>query len=435
MQSRFSNQAAEQTILGTIIYNNAYLIRIADILEEKHFYFPEHQAIWRHFVDVANEAVADQVTLNSFFAADEEIKKVGGANYLAGLLGAASSIVDIRDYAKTVIQLWQKRELETLLTRSLEELEGKKFDFISANLENEIAGLAIKEPKKKTQHIRDLLKEMDDDQASGLSSKFVPTGFKKLDEMLNGGIHAQQLVIIGARPSVGKSSICQNVILNASKAGKKCLFISLEVDKRNVTLKFLSDLASVETYKIRNNWLSKVESEFLQKAKSQLREMEIYTNDSSYLRISQIGQIIKSQLDKQPVDLVVVDYVQIIRGDDVKNKNEALVIKENTTALKAFAKQFDVAMLALAQINRKAVEGAKQEPTINDFKGSGGIEEDADVAIILHRDRNEGDVKDNYFSQNGKLIVAKNRHGKTGEISIRFEGDFGRFTQNENTNF
>ena len=429
MQSRFSNQAAEQTILGTIIYNNAYLARVADILEEKHFYFPEHQAIWRHFVDVANEAVADQVTLNSFFAVNEEIKKVGGANYLAGLLGAASSIIDIRDYAKTVIQLWQKRELETLLTRSLEELEGKKFDFISANLENEIAGLAIKEPKKKTQHIRDLLKEMDEDQASGLCSKFVPTGFKKLDEMLNGGIHAQQLVIIGARPSVGKSSICQNVILNASKASKKCLFISLEVDKRNVTLKFLSDLASVETYKIRNNWLSEVESKFLQKAKSQLREMEIYINDSSYLRISQIGQIIKSQLDKQPVDLVVVDYVQIIRGDDVKNKNEALVIKENTTALKAFAKQFDVAMLALAQINRKAVEGAKQEPTINDFKGSGGIEEDADVAIILHRDRNEGDVKDNYFSQNGKLIVAKNRHGKTGEIAIQFNGDFGRFSE------
>ena len=429
MQSRFSNVAAEQVILGTCILNNAFLIRVADILEEKHFYFPEHQAIWRHFVDVANEAVADQVTLNSFFAANEEIKKVGGANYLAGLIGAASSIVDIRDYAKTVIQLWQKRELETLLTRSLEELEGKKFDFISANLENEIAGLAIKEPKKKTQHIRDLLKEMEDDQASGLSSKFVPTGFKKLDEMLNGGIHAQQLVIIGARPSVGKSSICQNVILNASKAGKKCLFISLEVDKRNVTLKFLSDLAAIETYKIRNNWMSELEKEFLQKAKAQLREMEIYTNDSSYLRISQIGQIIKSQLDKQPVDLVVVDYVQIIRGDDVKNKNEALVIKENTTALKAFSKQFNVAMLALAQINRKAVEGAKQEPTINDFKGSGGIEEDADVAIILHRDRNEGETKDNYFSQNGKLIVAKNRHGRTGEIAIQFNGDFGRFSE------
>lgn len=432
MQSKFSNLAAEQAILGTVIYNNAYLIRVADILEEKHFYFPEHQAVWKHFVDVANETVADQVTLRSFFDLNEGTKKVGGASYLVGLLGAASSIIDIRDYAKTVIQLWQKRELEMLLTRSLEELDEKKFDFISANLENEIAGLAVKEPKKKTQHIRDLLKEMDEDQASGISSKFVPTGFKKLDEMMNGGIHAQQLVIIGARPSVGKSSICQNVILNASKASKKCLFISLEVDKRNVTLKFLSDLASVGTYKIRNDWLSDVEKKFLQQAKSQLREMEIYTNDSSYLRISQIGQIIKSQLDKQPVDLVVVDYVQIIRGEDVKNKNEALIIKENTTALKAFAKQFDVSMLALAQINRKAVEGAKQEPTINDFKGSGGIEEDADVAIILHRDRNEGDTKDNYFSESGKLIVAKNRHGKTGEISIRFDGEFGRFTENNN---
>jgi replicative DNA helicase len=124
-QCKFFNISAEQVILGTCILNNTFLIRVADILEEKHFYFPEHQAIWRHFVDVANEAVADQVTLNSFFAANEEIKKVGGANNLAGLIGAASSIVDIRDYAKTVFQLWQKMELEKLLTRSLEELEGK----------------------------------------------------------------------------------------------------------------------------------------------------------------------------------------------------------------------------------------------------------------------------------------------------------------------
>lgn len=94
------------------------------------------------------------------------------------------------------------------------------------------------------------------------------------------------------------------------------------------------------------------------------------------------------------------------------------------------AKQFDVAVLALAQINRKAVEGSRQEPTINDFKGSGGIEEDADVAIILHRDRNEESKEGGYFSNSGKLIVAKNRHGRTGEVIVSFDGDFGRFTEN-----
>jgi len=105
--------------------------------------------------------------------------------------------------------------------------------------------------------------------------------------------------------------------------------------------------------------------------------------------------------------------------------------KEITTALKAIAKQYNISVLALAQIGRKGVESAKQEPTINDFKGSGGIEEDADVAIILHRDRSEGQ-EESYFSRSGKLIVAKNRHGRTGEINIDFDGEFGRFTE---TNF
>jgi replicative DNA helicase len=159
--------------------------------------------------------------------------------------------------------------------------------------------------------------------------------------------------------------------------------------------------------------------------------MGIYVNDSSFLTIAQIGRIIKTQTERQPVDLVVVDYVQIVRGEEVRGKNEAILIKETTSALKGFAKQYDVSMLALAQINRKAVEGSKQEPTINDFKGSGGIEEDADVAIILHRDRTEGQ-EDSYFSRSGKLIVAKNRHGRTGEINIDFDGEFGRFTE---TNF
>tara|TARA_R110000868_G_scaffold17344_1_gene76378 strand:- start:42557 stop:43861 length:1305 start_codon:yes stop_codon:yes gene_type:complete len=434
MQSRFSNQLAEQSILGTIILNNAYVMSVADILEEKHFFFPEHQAIWRHFLDVAKEMVADKVTLKNFFEENEDLKNAGGVTYLSHLLSAANAMVDIRDYARTVIHLWQKRELEMLLTRSLEDLDDKKFDFVSANLENEIAGLAIKEPRKKTQHVSDLIKELEIDQAEGLSGKFTPTGFSKLDRMLDGGIYSKQLVIIGARPSVGKSSICQNIILNASKLGKKCLFVSLEVDKRNAVLKFISTLSSVSTYKIRNKWMNALESEMVDSAKSQLKEMGIYTNDSSYLKISQIGQIIKNQIEKQPVDLVVIDYIQIIRGDDIKNKNEALIIKENTTLLKAFSKQFDVGVLALAQINRKAVEGAKQEPTINDFKGSGGIEEDADVAIILHRDRSEDGQSGQYFSDTAKLIVAKNRHGMTGEVSLKFEGEFGRFAE-DNNNF
>jgi len=317
------------------------------------------------------------------------------------------------------------------LQNALVELKDKKFNAVAGNLENEIAGLLIQEPKKKTQHIEEIINDIEELERNGPANKFVPTGFVKLDELLNGGLYAQQLVIIGARPSIGKTSLAQGVILNSSNLSKKCLFLSLEVDKKNVFIKFLSNLKSIQPWKILKRILNQSEMQAVITGKEQLKKMGIYVNDSSFLTIAQIGRIIKTQIELQPVDLVVVDYVQIVRGEEIRGKNEATLIKETTSALKGFAKQYDVSMLALAQINRKAVEGAKQEPTINDFKGSGGIEEDADVAIILHRDRTEGH-EESYFSRSGKLIVAKNRHGRTGEINIDFDGEFGRFTE---TNF
>jgi replicative DNA helicase len=425
MENKFSNQQAESIILGSILMNNAYL-RSVEFVETKHFYFAEHQAIWEKIIEtISLGSVANQTTLLEFF---QNNKQSGGIVGLGELLQEATGVVDIREYGKVIVELWQKRELENQLKTALDDLDNKSFSFISGNLENEMAGLAIQEPKKKTQHIAEIMAEVDQEQALGLGDKFTPTGFYKLDELLNGGIYNQQLCIIGARPSIGKSAIAQNIITSASKAGKKCLFVSLEMNKKSVYLRFLSDLASLETWKIQKNILNQSELSSLKRAKDELRTMEIFVNDSTYLKTSQIAAMIKTQLEKKPVDLVVVDYVQIVKGDEAKGKNESTMIKDITTALKGFAKTYDVGVLALAQINRKAVEGSKQEPTINDFKSSGGIEEDADVAIILHRDRDD-ERKEGYFSDAGKLIIAKNRHGRTGEVLIEFSGKFSRFTE------
>jgi replicative DNA helicase len=427
MESNYKNQEAEQIILGTVIMNNVALVRVGDFLEEKHFYFDEHKTIWRRFIEIAKKMTANEVTLKEYFENNEILKNAGGSNYLKTLLTQATGIFDIREYGQVVVELWQKRELEALINKSLTDLNNEEFEKVAGNIENELAGLKIQEPKKKTQKISDILDDMDIEDQAGISNKFTPTGFDNLDNIMNGGIYNQQLVILGARPSVGKTTIGQNIILNSSKKGFKSLFISLEVDKRNVALKFLSNLRSIEVWKIQKRILNQSERTDLLDAKNELREMQIYVNDSSYLKINQIEQIIKNQIKKQPVDLIVVDYVQIIKGSDTKWKNEALIIKENTTMLKAIAKQYNVGVLALAQINRKAVEG-NQEPTINDFKSSGGIEEDADVAIILHRDRNE-EKKEGYFSNSGKLIIAKNRHGRTGEVNVDFDGQFSRFNE------
>lgn len=427
--TNYSNIEAEQIIFGTAILNNAYLANVADILEEKHFFYNEHKLIWNQFIKIGQEGgIANPTTLRNFMNDTEGFNHLGGVKYLGVLLDQATGIVDIRHYAKLLIELWQKRELEILFIKGLDDLKDKNFDHISSEIENEMSGLAFQEAKKKTQHISEIISDIELEDEQGLSDKFTPTGFSKLDDIMSGGIYNKQLCIIGARPSVGKTSIAQDIILKASKQGKKCLFISLEVDKRNVLVKFLSNLGSVENWKIQKRVLNDMEKESLKDIKQEIKEMQIYVNDSSNLNIQQIDKIVKNQMEKQPVDLLVIDYVQIIKGIDTRGKNESVIIKESTTQLKTIAKKYDIGVLALAQINRKAVEGQSQEPTINDFKSSGGIEEDADVAIILHRDRNEG-TEDGYFSNSGKLIIAKNRHGRTGSVNINFDGQFGRFNE------
>lgn len=427
--TKYENIEAEQVIIGSAIMNNSLLLNVADILEEKHFHYEEHKTIWREFIRIGKEGgTADPVTLKECLNNNISFKHLGGSKYLLTLMQLASGTADLRSYAKTLIKLWQKRELEILIEECKDNLQEKDFNYLSSDIINKIVGLEFQESKKKTQTTAEILDDIDKEDAEGVGNKYIPTGFNKLDNLINGGLHSKQLCIIGARPSVGKTTIAQNVILNASKEGKKCLFISLEVDKRNVMYKFLSNMKSINSWKIQKKSLNQSEIIALQEAKEELREMKICVNDSSSLNVNQIKQIIKNQIDRNPVDLVVIDYIQIIKGEDMRNKNESMMIKENTTALKSIAKQFDIPILALAQINRKAVEGQNQEPTINDFKSSGGIEEDADIAIILHRDRNE-DKKDGYFADSGKLIIAKNRHGRTGEVNIMIDGNFGRFTE------
>lgn len=421
------NIEAEQAILGTCLMNNKYLLRVGDFMESKHFFEPANAVIWQNFIDIAMKgATVDQVTIKDLFANNEEIKAVGGKAYLSHLLSQASGVIDIREYGLLIEELWKKRQLFLLIEKVKIDLTTNSFDSISAELENELVGLAKFETKKKIKKAGEILDEFEKKE----NAEMIPTGFHSLDKLLNGGFEKTHLAIIGARPGIGKTSLMQQIILNASKNGKKCLFFSLEVDQFGVISKFLSNLSNLEDWKIKKrDWqYSKLEFNDLTEAKKFIRESEILVDDSSGLTIEKISKRIRNVLEKNPIDLICVDYVQIIKAEWGKGKNEATLIKEITTELKSCAKKFNVAVVAAAQINRKSVEGATQKPTINDFKSSGGIEEDADIAILLHRDRNQ-DAKGGYFSNAGIFIVAKNKWGQTGEIPINFEGKYSKFIE------
>lgn len=411
---KYANQELEEKILGSTIMINKSL-SVLEFLEEKHFAFSEHRIIWNKIIEeISRIGSVDSVILTPFFKERFNLKA------LKNLMLQASGVIDIRDYGQELVELWQKRELEAKLQEALKDLESGTFKAISSNIENEIAGLTIQDTKKKTESVAQIINRIQEERKNKVFSKVMQTGFSELDRVIKGGVRTKQLVIIGGRAGIGKTTISQNILLNNGKSGKNCLFISLEMSKEEVIYKFTSNLARINSSDLQDGFLSQTEFEKRLQKENELKQMEIYINDSPKLKIKEIGKIIERQMEKMPIDLVVVDYVQIISADESRNKNEAQIIKENTTMLKTFAKQYDVAVIALAQINRNGAE----MPKIQDLKGSGGIEEDADIVILIHRD-----IENSKFLNSGSLIVAKNRRGQTCDIPIKFEGEFGRFIE------
>jgi len=167
-----------------------------------------------------------------------------------------------------------------LIENCKESLQDKNFDYLSSKLQNDMLKLDSNNPVQKVQHISEVITDIENDERSLLDNDFVTTGFNKLNNILNGGFYKKQLVVIGARPSVGKTSIAQQMILKASDSGKKCLFISLEVDKKNVFLKFVSNMVSIDGYKLQIRKFNQSELESIKQAKKNLRELNIYVNDS-----------------------------------------------------------------------------------------------------------------------------------------------------------
>jgi len=426
LENKFVNTEAEQAILGTVILNNIYISRVSDFLEEKHFYHPAHQAIWARIVEVAKEIIANPVTLKGFFESNEALKSSGGALYLSTLLAEASAIIDIRDYAKQIVELWKKREVEFLLKEALKNLPEKKFEPLVANLTNEIAGLSVDLEVRKTVKLSDVAKKVNDNRAKGIKPKITPSRLKLFDEKLNGGFYSKRLYVLAASAGCGKTSLSVQLLLTSAMQGKNCLFFSMEMDEEEIYFKGISYLASVPAWKMQRDLpLNQGETQAKIEADRKLAELPIYVNGTDKARVASLEVLLKRQLNMTPVDLVIVDYIQIIDTDQDKNVNQADLIKRNTTALKNMAKKYDVAVIALSQIKRND----NKEPTLEDLKGSGGIGEDADMVMILYSPDKDNKEK----IRDVKMIIRKNRWGALGETEMTFDGEFGRF--NEINNF
>ncbi len=465
LKTELSNLEAEQSLLGTIILNNEYLSRVLEFLLPEHFYEPAHQKIYTQIIHNVEKVsiVANQITLKQFFENDENIKAIGGAKYLSTLLATASGIFDIADYGRIIYDLALKRKLvmigEDVVNRvyktennlsaqeQIEQAEANLFDLAEkgGNGKSDFRNISfsIKETLDKT-----LLARKRDSHISGVS-----TGFTDLDKMLS-GLQQSDLFILAGRPSMGKTAIAINIAVNACKFlnpdldDKKNLkavgFFSLEMSSDQLASRILSMECSINATKFRTGQLSENEWEVVATRSAEIAKMPFFIDDTPALSISAIRTRARRMLRKNNLGLLVIDYLQLIRGSSSRSaENRVQEVSEITQGLKAIAKELNIPVIALSQLSRAVEQREDKRPQLSDLRESGSIEQDADVVAFIYRDsyykertrppENEVDKFQKWKNEmqqvahKAEFIIAKQRNGPVGSVELFFDAEFTRF--------
>ena len=460
------NIEAEQQLLGAILTNNDTYDRVAAIIGPQHFFEPTHARIFEVAASrIAKNNLASPVTLKAFLEDDEGLKELGGPAYLVRLAGAAISGFAARDYAQMIYDLAIRREL-IRLGREISD-KAAKVDIASEPkeqiVEAEQALYALGEQGQTDSGFQSFLKAVTDavnvanaayQRDGGLAG--ISTGLIDMDKKL-GGLHRSDLLILAGRPSMGKTSLATNIAYNIAKAYQKGTlhdgtegavnggvvgFYSLEMSAEQLAARILSEASEVPSEQIRRGDMTEEEFRRFVEAAKQLEACPLYIDDTPALPISQLAARARRLKRTHGLDVLFVDYLQLVRPATAKDSrvNE---VSEITQGLKAIAKELDIPVVALSQLSRQVESRDDKRPQLSDLRESGSIEQDADVVMFVYREEyykereKPGDHEldkmqvwmDEMEALRGKaeVIVGKQRHGPIGHIELSFEGRFTRF--------
>ena len=460
------NIEAEQVLLGALLINNDVYDRVANILNETHFFDPVHGKIFEVAASrIKNNSLASPVTLKAFLEDDPGLAELGGNAYLVRLAGASVSVFASKDYAELIRELATRRSLIDIGN----EISGKagtidiendpKEQIINA--EQKLYELA--ETGQKGSGFKSFLKAIKEavDVANSAYQREggmvgPSTGFNDLDKKL-GGLHQSDLLILAGRPSMGKTALATNIAFNiAKKYSKGTLqdgsegaidggvvgFYSLEMSAEQLAARILSEVSEVPSDQIRRGDMTEKEfRRFVEAAKS-LEACPLFIDDTPALPITQLAARARRLKRTNGLDVLIVDYLQLVRPASSKDSrvNE---VSEITQGLKAIAKELDIPVIALSQLSRQVENRDDKRPQLSDLRESGSIEQDADVVMFVYRGEyykerekpNDHEIEKMAAWQaemeelHGKaeIIIGKQRHGPIGTIDLSFEGQFTRF--------
>jgi replicative DNA helicase len=432
------NLDAEESVLGAILLDNTAIDRVTGLLQPEDFYRENHRKIFRAIQTLADRSEpADLVTLGELLRTRGELVDVGGAAYLAELAERVPTAANVTHYARMVRDKAVLRNLIATATSIAERgFAGHDVKELLDRAEQEIFALSDREVRPAFVQLDNLLSstfeliERLHERKQSITG--VPTGYKKLDE-LTAGLQPSDLVIVAGRPSMGKTALCMNIAEHAALQGDVGVAIfSLEMSKEQLAMRMLCSQAHVDLKRVRTGHVQLAEFKDLANAASRLSEAKIFIDDTPAMSVLELRAKAR-RLARNPaahLGLVIVDYLQLMRSSEGKDSREQ-EISEISRSLKALAKELNVPVLALSQLNRQVESRKPPKPRLSDLRESGAIEQDADVIAFIYRE----EVYDEDTPRKGiaEIIVAKQRNGPLGSVDLAFLSEYTRFEDLELT--
>ena len=457
------NIEAEQALIGSILVSNDIYDEISSIVDVKKFFDPIHAKIFSTIdMLIAKGLLANPITLKNYFENNEGLKELGGQEYLINITKFSTSAKQAIDYANIVHEMHVRRELikisESVLNdaSSNNEVTSSGEEMIQ-NAEKSLFDLAERGHFNRSfLKFESALKQTIEMARSAYQSEEgivgVPTGLTDLDSRL-GGLHKQDLIIIAGRPSMGKTALATNIAFHAAKNIEKknskstVAFFSLEMSSEQLSTRILSEQSRIKSNDIRRGRVSESEFEKFIETSKNIFDLPLYIDETPAITIAAISNRSRRIKRLFGLELVVVDYIQLMRSSGKKEYNRVQEISEITQGLKALAKELDVPVLALSQLSRQVEQRDNKKPQLSDLRESGSIEQDADVVMFVYREayylenkeptpgsieHAEWRQKMDEVSRLAEIMISKQRHGPTGNVKVEFEAMYTKFKDLEN---
>jgi len=460
------NIEAEQGLLGAILVNNDAFYRVSDFLEPKHFFEPIHQLIFETSASLIRAGkIATPVTLKTFVPAETDLGGITVAQYLARLAAEATTIINAQDYGRTVYDLSIRRDLirvgEDMVNvafdapvdfaprAQIEDAEKKLYDLAESGrydggFQKFSQALTVAVDMAAAAYSRD-------GNLSGLAS-----GLRDMDIKM-GGLQPSDLIVLAGRPAMGKTALATNIAFNIAQKwrgeiqpdgqmksvdGGVVGFFSLEMSAEQLATRILAERTGISSSSIRRGGISEADFDKIRDHSIEMQNLPFYVDDSGGLSISQLTARARRLKRQKGLDLLIIDYIQLLSGSGRRSDNRVQEITEITTGLKALAKELSVPIIALSQLSRQVESRDDKRPQLSDLRESGSIEQDADVVLFVYREEYYLQSKEprpgtpehekwqldmSLVHGKAEVIIGKQRHGPTGTINLQFDASVTRF--------